>query len=132
MPQPHSIQQNPDVPFYAIINPNSGPGAQPIDPSYQGCIPKLKAPNVNLIAYVATWFGDATKSSGVIADINTYASWDSSYVPDGIFFDQTSNNANDVALYTQYTTLAKQSFKGGAGVVSGNRSRIPAVLTIKP
>ncbi|KAK7695536.1 hypothetical protein QCA50_000172 [Cerrena zonata] len=118
-----AIAQNPTVPFYAIVNPNSGPGTLPVDPSYQGCIAKIKAPNVNVIGYVATWFGDTTKTAGVIADVNTYASWGSSYIPDGIFFDQA--DSSNVALYTQYTTLARQKFKGGTGVTVLNPGTTP-------
>ncbi|CAL1701483.1 unnamed protein product [Somion occarium] len=117
-PLVNSIAQNPNIPFYPIINPASGPGPLPVDPSYQACIARLKAPNVAVLGYVATWFGDTTKSSGVVADVNTYAGWASAYRPDGIFFDQASSSAGDVSLYSQYTSLAAQSFGGGAGVTT--------------
>ncbi|KAH7341096.1 Spherulation-specific family 4 [Rhizoctonia solani] len=101
-----------NLPFYFIINPNSGPGAsnsQP-DANYQACIPKLRPaanPNTKILGYVPTWFADTTRSSEVQEDVRTYAQWGSAYRPTGIFFDQTPTNSSTQNLYLGYTSYAK-------------------------
>ena len=113
MSQPFSIQQNPDVPFYAIINPSSGPGSagtQP-GPEYQQCIPQLLEPaNVVVLGYVASWEGVADMQAGVRTDVNTYAGWAASYRVKGIFFDEVSGQAADFATYTNFTSTARSRF----------------------
>ncbi|CAE6476461.1 unnamed protein product [Rhizoctonia solani] len=107
-----AVTMHPNLPFYFIINPGSGPGAansQP-DTNYQACIPKLRPtinPNTKVLGYVPTWFADTTRSSEVQEDVRTYARWDSAYRPTGIFFDQTPTNSSTQSLYSGYTSYAK-------------------------
>ncbi|QRW27734.1 spherulin-4 [Rhizoctonia solani] len=108
---------HPNLPFYFIINPASGPGpndSQP-DANYQACIPRLRPaanPDAKVLGYVPTWFADATRSSEVEADIRTYAQWGSAYRPTGIFYDQASAKEGVPEsiyqnLYSGYTSYAK-------------------------
>lgn len=106
-----------DLPFYVIINPASGPGSsgsQP-DASYQLCIPGIQGANVKILGYVATGYGSGTN---VATDIATYAGWDSSYRPDGIFFDETSTSSGDYNSYATWAADATASFASGSGYVS--------------
>lgn len=109
-----SIAAHPSVPFYIIINPESGPegspGSQPPTP-FQQCVPQLlEFANVITLGYVITGFGAADRQAGVLADVNTYAGWASSYRPAGIFFDEVSNLAADFETYENFTAEARSLF----------------------
>ncbi len=119
-PVPHSIKAHPTVPFWAIINPNSGPGrsGSQAPTEYQQCIPKLRASNVVVLGYVPTSYGATKRKAGVTADVNTYAGWKAAYKPDGIFFDEVSGKSADLATYTTFASHARSSFKSGKGFVS--------------
>jgi len=81
----------------AIINPNSGPASAP-DSSYNTYMTKLKNAGVEMIGYVYTSYG-ARSIADVKKDIDTYAS---KYpLLTGIFFDEVSDSASQVAFYTQ-------------------------------
>lgn len=105
-----------------IVNPDSGPGGantQP-DTNYQGCLAQLKGnSNINFVGYVPTGNGSRSQSD-VDADIATYAGWDSSYRPGGIFFDEVGTTSGLLSTYTAYAQTAKRSF-GGNGYVSDGR-----------
>ncbi|CEL51605.1 Spherulin-4 OS=Physarum polycephalum PE=2 SV=1 [Rhizoctonia solani AG-1 IB] len=100
---------HPNLPFYFIVNPNSGPGGlytQP-DANYQACVPKLRgSPNVKLIGYVRTEYGKIAQST-VQAEVDTYAQWNSAYKLDGIFFDEVLAQSSARTLYSGYTSYAK-------------------------
>ncbi|KAI0332427.1 hypothetical protein GY45DRAFT_1433108 [Cubamyces sp. BRFM 1775] len=125
-----SIKAHPSVPVWAVINPASGPGAHgsqaPIE--YQQCIPVLRAaaPSVVVLGYVATWEGEASAQSGVNADVDTYAGWDSTYRPDGIFFDQVSGLSGDLATYRGFESRARPLFKDGSGFIALNPGTAPS------
>ncbi|TBU57701.1 Spherulation-specific family 4 [Dichomitus squalens] len=109
-----SIEAHPRMPFYAIINPDSGPGGANTQPGaeYQQCIPILQAAsdNVIVLGYVASWDADSSKVSGVTQDVNTYAGWDAAYRVDGIFFDQVSGTAADFSTYQSFVSHARKTF----------------------
>ena len=112
------LAENPSVPFYVIVNPDSGPGgaSQP-DANYQGCVPQLKSfSNAKLVGYVPTGYGDRSQSD-VDSDVSTYAGWDVAYSLDGIFFDEVSTDEDVLAKYTAYASTAKSSFADGNGFV---------------
>ena len=102
------------MPFYAIINPDSGPGGANTQPGaeYQQCIPILQAAsdNVVVLGYVASWDADPSKASGVTQDVNTYAGWNEAYRVDGIFFDQVSGTSADFSTYQNFVSHAQQTF----------------------
>ncbi|KIP10724.1 hypothetical protein PHLGIDRAFT_65173 [Phlebiopsis gigantea 11061_1 CR5-6] len=116
-----AIAANPTIPFFLIINPDSGPGggagSQPDPTSYQGCIPELKShPNVKTVGYVLTGFGSRSQSD-VNSDVATYAGWASAYRLDGVFFDEVDPTSDLLSLYTTYAQDARQSFGDGDGLV---------------
>lgn len=116
-----SIAAHPSLPFWVIINPDSGPGGKQgsqATKEYQQCIPILRAPNVVVLGYVATGQGKASRQARVTADVSTYAGWAAAYRPDGIFFDEVSGRKADLATYQGFAAQAVSSFNGGNGFVS--------------
>ncbi|KAF5347220.1 hypothetical protein D9758_011086 [Tetrapyrgos nigripes] len=112
-----SISANPTLPFYLIVNPNSGPVDTP-DPGYQSCIPQVRSlsDNVKVVGYVATGYGSKA-SSDVLNEVTTYMNWDVSYRPTGIFFDETNATADHVQLYTSYAAQVRQDVPGDSFVI---------------
>lgn len=117
---PHSIATHPSLPFWVIINPDSGPGkhGSQAPAEYQQCIPVLRAPNVVVLGYVPTFDAAANKQSGVMEDVDTYAGWGAAYRPDGIFFDQVSGAKGDFSTYQGFVSHAGPLFRDGNGFVS--------------
>jgi Spherulation-specific family 4 len=96
-------QAHPTVRVVAIVNPNNGPGSSK-DGSYTTGIGKLVAANIVVIGYVATGYTSRTAAT-VEADIDR---WKSFYPQlQGIFFDEQSNKAADVAYYQTVSDYAK-------------------------
>lgn len=105
-------QAYPNVPFIAVINPNSGPGASS-DSNYVTGIKNLQAAGIEVLGYVYTSYSSRSTSS-VEADVNTYNSW---YHVNGIFFDEMSN----VAGYeTYYSTVSSYAQSLGMSATIGN------------
>jgi len=100
-----ALSTHPTLPFYVIVNPDSGPGSATPDKTYQTCIPSLRAASSNLkvIGYVATGFGDNAESD-VEGLVDLYAAWGTAYRPDGIFFDEVSTSTGDLSTYGDYRT----------------------------
>lgn len=115
-----SIQAHPTVPFWAVINPNSGPGktGSQAPTEFQQCIPKLRAANVVVLGYVPTSEGVASRRAGVTKDVDTYANWKAAYRPDGIFFDEVSGKSSDLTTYKGFASHAKTVFRSGKGFVN--------------
>ncbi|KAJ8080290.1 hypothetical protein PM082_017120 [Marasmius tenuissimus] len=105
-----TIQAHQDLPFYLVINPDSGPGPVNTQPNFDwtGCIPQLKSAssNVRVLGYVHTNYGNQPQSA-VVANVTTYANWDASYRPQGIFFDESPNDPGANVTYMQ--ALASQA-----------------------
>ena len=55
-------QGNPNVPFIAVINPNSGPGTS-LDPNYVQGIQQLQAAGITVLGYVDTAYAADTLES---------------------------------------------------------------------
>jgi hypothetical protein len=93
------------------VNPNNGPGSSGSKPdeNFVTCIPQLRPPGGQtlILGYVDT---TAPSSGSIEADIDTYAGWDSSYRPTGIFLDQISPTQDLIGTYQSYVSHAK--FKG--------------------
>ncbi|KAJ7914267.1 Spherulation-specific family 4-domain-containing protein [Mycena leptocephala] len=91
------ITAHPNTVFYTIINPDQGPGVAGSQPrsGYQACVSSLRPINTN--ALVGT----------VLADIDTYAGWETTYRPTGIFLDNVTATADDVDTYSAYVSHAK-------------------------
>ncbi|TFK92842.1 hypothetical protein K466DRAFT_539020 [Polyporus arcularius HHB13444] len=108
-----TITAHPAVPFWTIINPNSGPGDPNTQagPEYQQCIPQLlDKPNVVVLGYVATFEAEPSQQARVTTDIDTYNGWAIAYRPDGIFFDQVSGHTADFTAYQTFTSHASSLF----------------------
>ncbi|KAI0824687.1 Spherulation-specific family 4 [Trametes gibbosa] len=126
-----TIQAHPTVPFWAVINPNSGPGKRgsQAPAAYQQCIPTLRAASANVVVlgYVPTAYGAPSKRAGVARDVDTYAGWrGAAYRPDGVFFDEVSGTGADVAVYKGFAAHAKAAFRSGRGFVAMNPGIAPS------
>ncbi|KAJ7595230.1 Spherulation-specific family 4-domain-containing protein [Mycena floridula] len=128
-----AISNNPSVPFIVVVNPNSGPGdsgSQP-DSNYQSCIPKLSASgssqnSVTLVGYVDTNYGSRS-SNDVLADINTYGQWSSSYKLQGVYLDRTAATSQFESAYRSYASQAQQAF--GSAYVVMDTGTIPSDIS---
>jgi len=92
------------VKIIAIINPNSGPDANGPDSSYKTYMQKLTTAGVDMVGYIHTSYG-ARSISDVQKDISTYASKYPGLK--GIFVDEASADASEVAYYTQVYNAIK-------------------------
>ncbi|WP_386070953.1 spherulation-specific family 4 protein [Tahibacter sp. UC22_41] len=90
-----------------IVNPDSGPGASPVDPNYiaangQGPLVTLAATDALLVGYVSTDYGNRALAT-VRAEMTRYfdaAYWRNTGVRlDGFFFDEMSNDLGKVGYY---------------------------------
>ncbi|VDC05586.1 unnamed protein product [Peniophora sp. CBMAI 1063] len=97
-----------NVHLYTIINPDNGPmSTSDLYPNYVTCIPTLKnAASSTVLGYVSTGYGDRS-TSDVEADLDTYATWPTSYRPSGIFFDEVPDGSGQVSQYASYATYAR-------------------------
>ncbi|KAJ6536325.1 Spherulation-specific family 4 [Mycena capillaripes] len=105
----------PDVQFYIIVNPDSGPG--PSDPNYEAAVASLREnANALLLGYVLTGFGTRDPAA-VTQDVQTYAGWAAASRVDGIFFDETQ--AGLTSTYQAYaaTVRAATWASGNTGYV---------------
>ena len=95
---------HPKVGVVAIVNPNNGPGSA-VDASYASGIARLNAAGIKVIGYVST---DYTRRSAatVKADIDRWRAFYPGQLG-GIFFDEQSNQAGDVAHYRDLSQYAK-------------------------
>ncbi|VDC03830.1 unnamed protein product [Peniophora sp. CBMAI 1063] len=132
-------QAHPNVDFYTIINPDNGPlSTSDLYPNYATCIPELKNAGTNsfVLGYVSTKNGNRAVSD-VEADIDTYASWSTSYRPTGIFFDEVPDGAKKVSQYASYATYARDAgfnfivFNPGTTANSGYFSPADLVVTFE-
>ncbi|KAJ6527500.1 Spherulation-specific family 4-domain-containing protein, partial [Mycena capillaripes] len=90
--------------FYIIVNPDNGPGSggsQP-DENYVACIPHIRPSGSQVV--VLGYVDSSTPSPAPLTDIDTYAGWDSSYRPTGIFLDLVSPTVNLVSTYQSYVS----------------------------
>jgi hypothetical protein len=85
----------PNVPFIAVINPNSGPGSSQ-DPNYVQGIKNLQASGIEVLGYADTAYG-ADSISSVEANVNLYHTW---YGVNGIMFDDMSNTPGFESYYS--------------------------------
>lgn len=90
-----------------IVNPDSGPGASPIDPNYiaadgQGPLTALATTDALLVGYIPTDYGNRDAAT-VRAEMTRYfdaAYWRNTNVRlHGFFFDEMSNDLGKVGYY---------------------------------
>jgi len=105
---------HPKVNVIAIVNPADGPGSA-ASSGYTSGIARLTAAGIKVIGYVAT--GYASKTAAVVeADIDRWKSFYPGQLS-GIFFDEQSNRAADVA---HYRTLSQYAKAQGLSFTVGN------------
>lgn len=92
------------IPVWAIVNVYNGPGSQ-IDTSYAEAINMLKTKGIHTLGYVSTNYTNRDISL-VKHDVDV---WKTLYTPEGIFFDEMTNekNVNYVDYYKQLDNYAK-------------------------
>ena len=95
---------HPKVSVIAIVNPSNGPGGA-VSSAYASGIARLTAAGIRVIGYVATGY-TAVSSSTVKADIDRWKAFYPGQIT-GIFFDEQSNQADDVAYYRDLSQYAK-------------------------
>ena len=102
----------PNVPFIAVVSPDSGPGSYQ-DPNFLQGIRSLQGAGVKVLGYVDTAYGSDSLSS-VESSVSL---WKSLYAPDGIFFDEMSNVPG---LEGYYSTLGSYVHSSGMSISMGN------------
>ena len=85
-----------------ILNPNSGPGDS-LSADLADRRAKMKAAGVKVLGYVHTSYGKRPIAE-VQAEVDRYNQW---YKPDGIFFDEVTNDAAGLAYYAQCQKIAR-------------------------
>ena len=95
-----------------ILNPNSGPGTA-ADPSNQTLVTTVHNAGGKVYGYVPTGYG-ADALTTVEAEIQDYISW---YKVDGIFLDETAQDASFVSTYYQPLATYITSNISGGGVM---------------
>jgi len=105
-------ERHPNVPIYAIINPEDGPGSS-YDSLYADYINRLKSSGIKVLGYVYTSYGERPTQE-VEADIQHHRDW---YNVDGIFLDEM---ASDSGYENYYQILKNYSYNLGLGFVMGN------------
>jgi hypothetical protein len=95
---------HPAVGVTAIVNPANGPGGSP-SPAYASGIARLVSAGIRVVGYVATGYA-ANSPASVKADIDRWKMFYPGQIT-GIFFDEQSNKAADVAHYRDLSQYAK-------------------------
>ncbi|KYK60818.1 hypothetical protein DCS_01956 [Drechmeria coniospora] len=88
---------HPEVRFIAVVNPNNGPGSEPLpDASYMAVLERLsKVPNICTLGYVHCTYGERDIDA-ITADIDVYCRWNDALAVEGIFFDEVPSQVRFV------------------------------------
>jgi hypothetical protein len=106
-------------PRLLVINPASGPGAEPSG-GYRAAVRTAQRAGARVLGYVHTTYG-TRPAADVMADIDRYTSW---YGVDGIFLDEASSGVDQLAYYA---AVGRHVRAGGARrVVVLNPGVVPA------
>ena len=104
-------------PRLIVVNPASGPGAEPMD-GYRDAVRALQRTGATVLGYVPTTYG-ARDPALARADIDRYRDW---YGTDGIFLDEA---AHDAAHVGYYRALADHARAGAERTVVLNPGVVP-------
>jgi hypothetical protein len=85
-----------------ILNPASGPG-QKVDPTYTSMVQSAKTAGIRIWGYVDTNYGKRSIKL-ILADVDAFKKM---YPIDGIFFDQTSLDAEHLPYYRNLSMAMK-------------------------
>lgn len=119
-----AISSNPDVTYYVVLDPDSGPGGGQYPSSdYITAVAKFNSySNVQTIGYVHTAYMDET-TDAVNANVTIYAGWsgytDSDISVKGIFFDEATDTESQTA-YDYMSTVASNARDKGLDYVIFN------------
>jgi Spherulation-specific family 4 len=105
-------------PRLLIVNPASGPGAEPRS-GYRDAISAARKHGTRVLGYVPTGYG-MREAAAVMTDIDRYKSW---YGVNGIFLDEA---AHDTAHLPYYQALSRHVRAGHGGLVALNPGIVPA------
>ncbi len=108
----NKLDTGPRVADLAIINPASGPGST-ADANYVTQIAKSQAAGMTVVGYVATSYAGKSLAAAK-AEIDKFVEW---YHVDGIFFDQATSDAGNVAYYKNLHDYVKATVGGPATVI---------------
>ena len=97
---------NPNIEIVAIVNPSNGHFREKNSNFSQG-IKKLVDANIKVVGYVYTQYGNRA-TQDVIDDIEAYKEFYKDDGVSGIFFDETSTDANLLNHYSNLSTQAKE------------------------
>jgi Spherulation-specific family 4 len=87
---------------FAIMNPDSGPGAAP-DPRYHPAVAAVHAAGGRVIGYVDTAYARRS-GAAVLRDLTAYRDW---YGLRGVFLDQITSGPEQVAHYRRIAHAAR-------------------------
>lgn len=112
-----ALNNNPQVTFDIIVNPNNGPGGNPPDSNYISNISLINSyNNVNTLGYVHTSYGNRSLSD-ISSDIDTYESWstytNSNISLNGIFVDETPASLDYLNYMTSIHDKVKSTMTTG-------------------
>ncbi|OAA44130.1 Spherulation-specific family 4 [Metarhizium rileyi] len=125
---------HPEVKFVAIVNPNNGPGPQPLpDASYLAALRRMHAmPNICPVGYVHCSYGNRP-AADVCADMAVYRRWNShrGISLAGIFFDETPSQLSHLAYMDRLADYAKTTWRREVGK-DGMTIYNPGVVVPRP
>ncbi len=85
-----------------VVNPDSGPGSS-FDPRYEQVISAARAEGVLLLGYIDTNYATVPLAT-IDQEIGDYQSW---YGITGVYFDESSSSAAQLAYYQQATAAVR-------------------------
>ena len=131
----NSIDNNPDLHFLIVINPNSGPGEPPApDANYSRELPLFNAKeNVTTVGYVRMQYCKRSVEQ-VFDDVTVYGGWSKDHEAtgngiyvEGIFLDEAPNEwSHDVG---KYLNVVSEKIKNTPGIL-GEKLVSPLVFPV--
>jgi hypothetical protein len=131
----NSIDNNPDLHFLIVINPNSGPGEPPApDANYSRELPLFNAKeNVTTVGYVRMQYCKRSVEQ-VFDDVTVYGGWSKDHEAtgngiyvEGIFLDEAPNEwSHDVG---KYLNVVSEKIKNTPGIL-GEKLVSPFVFPV--
>jgi hypothetical protein len=116
-----SIDNNPDLHFLVVINPNSGPGEPPApDASYSRELPLFNArDNVTTVGYVRMEYCKRSVEH-VFEDVAIYSGWSKNHESngiyvEGIFLDEAPNEYSHEV--EKYLKVVSENIKAAPGIL---------------
>lgn len=109
----HPLRSN-EIDRIMIVNPSSGPGAD-ARPEYRHIVEAAQRSGNKVYGYISTRYGKVDAQT-VHREIDEYIKW---YKVDGIFVDEVSADAQEVARYYQpVATFITSAIRGGGVILN--------------